>query len=1365
MEDHEGNLFMPNGLIDNNEEEEEEEEEEGGYHHMTGGGVVDRNRWCIAEERTEELICRIQPNQPSEQLRNAVADYVQRLITKCFSCQVFTFGSVPLKTYLPDGDIDLTTFSDNQSLKDTWANDVRIMLENEEKSETAEFHVKEVQYIQAEVKIIKCLVENIVVDISFNQLGGLCTLCFLEEVDHKINQNHLFKRSIILIKAWCYYESRILGAHHGLISTYALETLVLYIFHVYNKSFAGPLEVLYRFLEFFSNFDWENFCVSLWGPVPIRSLPDMTAESPRKDSGELLLNRKFLDGCSSAYAVFPGGQENQGQPFVSKHFNVIDPLRTNNNLGRSVSKGNFFRIRSAFAFGAKRLARLLDCPKEDIIPEINQFFMNTWERHGSGNRPDARSAGLRPLRQLNSDLPNKPRNLKNIVSSKKKNENCTSQESETEGNHAFLGIAHQRGTHTSESISRKSNMSSVSHTQGQKSNGNLTGSRVSDQVVWNISSNKSLHIEKGRRSSRPEYLVNDTQERYPFARTRSSPELLDTSTESSSRGRRNRATVTGKDHNESVRQGHSGGKKNWGSEVSGSCNARSSTNDPSSLRHSSSHLSIDTSADSNSALNNCDESGLNRLGEGPPSFSETMEMHQEEQDRVNLMASSGVHGYSGQVQMPMNIGAPRLPFPIPPSLLASIGYSQRNLSGMVPSSIPLVDPHWGTNVHIPQGLISSPLSHYFPGMGLTSNPEEKVGPDSVDPELSEVNQEHGDQDFWNEDDTVSTRTFSDVNGHIQYMQFEDKKHSTTVPFSGSSFMRDHRKFAKENRGLVREDQDEPCRYDNNRGNEAYSTEVSANMRSLATSHTSSSRSKASSESSWDGSSVNVSRSTRDKRGRRTTPSPASSTVLGKGKSGWQYEGASVDHGSSRTDDDIREWIPLSTMGTEVTETSTGHTCVASQHSQSRQIPSYDSAQVSGSESMLPITPMLVGSHLRHRAMDSSGVVPFAFYPTGPPVPFLIYNYPTETEDSEGSSSQCGKEERVERSLIYQPDQSTESTEFFDLGATTMSNGLPVEPLEEHKTDILHSDFTSHLKNLQYGRFCQNPRPHGPFVYHSPVAVPPMYMQGHFPWEGPGRPLLSNVNHFTPQMGYGPRLIPVTPLQPGSSRPAGVYQHYGDETPRYRGGTGTYLPNTKVPLRDRPSSGTKNHRGNYSHDHNDHLGDKGEGNWSITSKSRYSGRHNGRSQVDKASLRTDRGTSNENRANKPWDSFRHESLSAYHTQNGPFSSSNSSNTDSSNGVCGLYPYQMLNSNGMPPTGPGVPSVVMLYSYDQNVGYGLSGEQVEFGSLGPVQMSGVNETPPNGEDSPGRGVYEQQMFRGGSAISSPDQPCSPQFQRGI
>lgn len=64
------------------------------------------------------------------------------------------------------------------------------------------------------------------------------------------------------------------------------------------------------------------------------------ADSPRKDDGEILLSKMFLDACSSVYSVLPGGQENMEQSFICKHFNVIDPLRTNNNLGRSVSKGN-----------------------------------------------------------------------------------------------------------------------------------------------------------------------------------------------------------------------------------------------------------------------------------------------------------------------------------------------------------------------------------------------------------------------------------------------------------------------------------------------------------------------------------------------------------------------------------------------------------------------------------------------------------------------------------------------------------------------------------------------------------------------------------------------------------------------------------------------------------------------------------------------------------------------------------------------------------------------------------------------------------------------------------------------------------------
>ncbi|KAF3778655.1 hypothetical protein EJ110_NYTH42653 [Nymphaea thermarum] len=312
--------------------------------------AITRDGWNRAEDRALEIICRIQPTAVSEMRRKAVVDYMQGLLRGCLGAEVFPFGSVPLKTYLPDGDIDLSAFSPFHNVEDALANDVRIVLEGEEQNKASEFEVRDVQYIHAEVKLVKCLVQNIVA------LDDM----LLTQVDRLIAKEHLFKRSIILIKAWCYYESRILGAHHGLISTYALETLVLYIFHHFYSSLHGPLEVLYRFLDYFSKFDWDKYCVSLNGPVPISSLPELTGKKWPSDM------QLCLDAMSHGHS-----------------WKGVVPVST---LDRST--GNFYRIRSAFTYGARKLGRILLSPDEVISKEINKFFMNTLDRHGSGQRPD-----------------------------------------------------------------------------------------------------------------------------------------------------------------------------------------------------------------------------------------------------------------------------------------------------------------------------------------------------------------------------------------------------------------------------------------------------------------------------------------------------------------------------------------------------------------------------------------------------------------------------------------------------------------------------------------------------------------------------------------------------------------------------------------------------------------------------------------------------------------------------------------------------------------------------------------------------------------------------------------------------------------
>ena len=63
---------------------------------------------------------------------------------------MFPYGSVPLKTYLPDGDIDLTALG-YQNVEDTLVSKVHAVLRGQENNEAAGYEVKDVRFIDAEV--------------------------------------------------------------------------------------------------------------------------------------------------------------------------------------------------------------------------------------------------------------------------------------------------------------------------------------------------------------------------------------------------------------------------------------------------------------------------------------------------------------------------------------------------------------------------------------------------------------------------------------------------------------------------------------------------------------------------------------------------------------------------------------------------------------------------------------------------------------------------------------------------------------------------------------------------------------------------------------------------------------------------------------------------------------------------------------------------------------------------------------------------------------------------------------------------------------------------------------------------------------
>lgn len=143
--------------------------------------------------------------------RKKAYEKVKHILSKILdpSIIIAPFGSGPLKTYLPESDIDITILFTSHFLRDERlgkecriSSKELIQLKEELEKHSEEHVIEEVTFVNAAVKLIKLYCDGIPIDISFNQVGGICTFNYLESVDGVIGKEHLFKKAILLIKAW-----------------------------------------------------------------------------------------------------------------------------------------------------------------------------------------------------------------------------------------------------------------------------------------------------------------------------------------------------------------------------------------------------------------------------------------------------------------------------------------------------------------------------------------------------------------------------------------------------------------------------------------------------------------------------------------------------------------------------------------------------------------------------------------------------------------------------------------------------------------------------------------------------------------------------------------------------------------------------------------------------------------------------------------------------------------------------------------------------------------------------------------------------------------------------------------------------------
>ena len=205
---------------------------------------------------------------------------------------ILPYGSFPMKAYLKNADIDITIFLQSKEEKNIimelpidLINSMIILIkeEFEQYNKKSAFELfSEIKIIMADIRLLKCKIGNISLDISVNNFSGIYKVVLIDYIEKQFknefdklnlfndtlfneNKIQIFRRTLILIKSWCFFEGNLMGSNIGLMASYALEILVIYVFNLYYNDIFNEFDGFEKFFEVMDKFDWEKSVISLFG--------------------------------------------------------------------------------------------------------------------------------------------------------------------------------------------------------------------------------------------------------------------------------------------------------------------------------------------------------------------------------------------------------------------------------------------------------------------------------------------------------------------------------------------------------------------------------------------------------------------------------------------------------------------------------------------------------------------------------------------------------------------------------------------------------------------------------------------------------------------------------------------------------------------------------------------------------------------------------------------------------------------------------------------------------------------------------------------------------------------------------------------
>ena len=383
---------------------------------------------------------------PSQQLETdrdtnfkIVKNIIFNVLNKNFpahNAYILPYGSYPMKSYLKNADIDITIFLQSKEEEKSIVKEIPIDLisnmillikeEFEITNKKSSFELfSEIKVINADIRLLKCKIKNISIDISVNNFSGIYKVVLIDYIEKQFknefnkknlfidnsfsdNKIQIFRRTLILIKSWCSFEGNLMGSNIGLMASYALEIIVIYIFNIYYNNIYNEFDGFEKFFEFMDKFDWEKSIISLFGIFSsndfLKKLVNYNAVNQKtnmnnvinepfwylgnkkgKDLKTIDINKEEDDNESENESLLKLNEikklispinKSMGNIYLRKEgniingtnfeklINILDPLNNHNNLGKSISFHSKMKMKKIISHMNKQLKYIHEIRKK-----------------------------------------------------------------------------------------------------------------------------------------------------------------------------------------------------------------------------------------------------------------------------------------------------------------------------------------------------------------------------------------------------------------------------------------------------------------------------------------------------------------------------------------------------------------------------------------------------------------------------------------------------------------------------------------------------------------------------------------------------------------------------------------------------------------------------------------------------------------------------------------------------------------------------------------------------------------------------------------------------------------------------------------